>query len=649
VVDGTLVGPAAHRTLLARLTALGLAPEYRRFEPRLAEADLARYPVIVWLGGHVRGAAGSLAVGPDEVDRALRFVAGGGRLVLGVPYGRAVGGAEGRAMQAVLDRLGTTITVLPHEVVDDQPGTSYAATLMRAPLFAPATGHPSLRGLPARIVAARAAPLRVGAGASVLLRTHDAAFLDRLYGPPPDDPAGRRAYPVAALAAVGPGRVLVLSRDLLGAGGALANATFEPLAPGRLPAGAAAGRTRFLEAVLGEVVAGLPAAPRRPGDAGASVAGTQARQAAACRSRPGEAWLDREGARIAWGYVDRPEAEMVDLVARLSATGVNALWGPAGPARWDRLLEEPGAARGSAMAERTARRLAGTPVRWLAGLHLPGDRSTDLSRYPSAVSLGGIAVGLPSPVDERFWEETIVRRVSRVGRAAAEQPALAGVVLDLEMYGRPVLYYGDAFDFGEVAFGGFVETAPGLDAVARSAAARLPAASRADWLAAGGYLSAYYAYLERRAEGIGRRLRAALDEAAPGRDLLLGFYAVGVLPSWFYRGLWRGAGAEGRPVLLLTFQTDPHADLADAAEGGVCLRHALAVLLGLATPGDLPGALARAGREHDGFWINRITTLVAADPGSFETVERPAGLSADAAWRALRDGVDAFARARAAR
>jgi hypothetical protein len=137
-----------------------------------------------------------------------------------------------------------------------------------------------------------------------------------------------------------------------------------------------------------------------------------------------------------------------------------------------------------------------------------------------------------------------------------------------------------------------------------------------------------------------------LDAAAPGRDLVLGFYAVGLLPSWLYRGLWRGASAGGRPVLLLTFQTDVAADIEEAAQEGVCLRHALAALLGVVGDDGLAPVLARAAREHDGFWLNRITTLVAPQTAGYEAVETPAGLRGDAAWSWVRDGVEAYQRAR---
>ncbi|HEY8367692.1 MAG TPA: hypothetical protein VIM86_00070 [Thermodesulfobacteriota bacterium] len=649
MLDGSLADPSAHRTLLRRLRAAGLAPVYRRFDPRLAEADVERYPVVVWLAGRVRGSAGSLAVTPEEVERAARLVERGGRLVLGVEPGRP--GAEGRAFQAVLDRLGVPIRIGPHEVVDLDPDSSYPASLLRVPLFAPGEAVAGPWGLPGRLVGGRSAPLEVGEGARVLLRTLPTAFLDALYGPAPADPAARRAFAVAADAPAGRrgGRVLVASRALLGAGGALAHADVEPLLPDRLPAGALAGRERLLAAALADLVAGV--ARPRP-EAAAPVVlpeSTAAARAGVCRVRPGEAWLDDEGVRAGWGYVDRPEGEMERLLAALPASGLNVLWGPA--ARWWGLLVEPdrdparaGGARRGVM--RVAGALAGTPVRWLVGVNVPGD--ADLARYPKAVSLGGVEVDVPSPVDAAFWEEVVLPRLRAAVEAAGAGRPVAGVVLDLEMYGRPVLYWRDAFDFGDGPFRAFLD-ATGEEGAGHAATLSLPAAERADWLLARGRLDDYFAFLERRAEAIGRRLRQSLDAAAGSRDLVLGFYAVGILPHWFYRGLFRGASDGGRPVLLFTFRTEARAEIAAAAREGTCLYHAQAALLGLVGRDGLAPALARAARVHDGFWLNRVTHLAASYAvAPHDAVEVPP-LRGEAGWAWVREAVEAYARARASR
>ncbi len=644
VLDGAMAHPSVHRALLARLAAAGLVPTYRRYDPRLGEADPDRYGVVVWLAGWLRGSRGSLAVEEVEIERAVRLVERGGRLVLGVaPGGRP--SAEARAFQAILDRLDVPVAIEAHEVVDLAPESSYPASLFRAPLFVPDPGHPAGRELPPRIVGERSAPLRVGPGAAALLWTLPTAFLDRFYGPLPDDPTAFGRRPVAAEGRAGRrgGRVLVASRFLLDAGGGYHGADSTPLLPERLPPGALEGRERFLAALLREF---LGEAAKAPAAGPAGTAAGAAPPAARCGAwRPGEAWIEQEGLRAGWGYVDRPDAEVDALLAHLPPSGLNALWGPA---RWDGLAWP---ARDRAEAAAARRRLGridaalrGTRVRWLAGIDVPG-RPADVAGYPRAVAITGVEVAVPSLVDPRLWEERIVPQVEALAAAAAYVAPLAGVVLDLEMYGMPVLYYGDGFDFGDGPFSGFLDGLPeGDDPAGVAAARRLPASGRGDWLLSTGRLPAYYAWLERRAEAIGRRLRAALDAAAPpGRDLVLGFYAAGILPSWFYRGLWRGASAGGRPVLLLTFEVEAAADLAEATADGICARHALAALLGLVGPEGLEPALVRAARDHDGFWLNRITTLVAPS-GAFEAVETPAEVGGDAAWRWIAAAVEAFGR-----
>ncbi len=242
VLDGALAHPSVHRTLLARLEAAGLKPVYRRYDPRLGEDDLGRYGTVVWLAGGLRGSRGSLAVQAAEIDRAVRLVEQGGRLVLGVVPGHHM--TEQGAFQAILDRLGVPIEIGPHEVVDLDPQSSYPGSLFRAPLFAPDPAHPAGRGLPPWIVGERSAPLRVGPGASALLWTSPAAFFDRIYGPPPTDPAALGRWAVVAEGAAGDrgGRVLVASRFLLDAGGAHHAAAATPILPEQLLPGALEGR-----------------------------------------------------------------------------------------------------------------------------------------------------------------------------------------------------------------------------------------------------------------------------------------------------------------------------------------------------------------------------------------------------------------------
>ncbi len=651
VLDGTLADPAAHRALLDRLRASGLDPVSRPFDPRLGEADLARYRVVLWLAGSVRGARGSLALEPEEVERAARFVEGGGRLALGVPTRDT---AEGRVFRRILGRLGVPIEPRPHEIVDLDPAWSYPASLFPAALFEPEAAFAAAYGLPSRIVGERSAPLVVRPPARPLLFSGPRAFVGAIYGPPPKDPSAYGRHAVAAAARVGDkgGRVLVLPRALLATGGTQPSASADPLLPGRLPEGALAGRGRFLAAVLGELLSGLPL-----GDPGSTrpssdpVGRARLARAAVCAPRPGEAWIDAEGVRAGWGYVDRPEAETRTLFARMPGAGLNAFWGPA--EWWWGALADPEAdpARTAAARRglaRVADGLGGTPVRWLAGLNVPGS-DADLTPFPRAVTIGGRVVDVPSPVDPAYWEGVIVPRVTALASRAAEVPPLGGIVLDLEMYGRPVLSYTNAFDFGDGPFLAFLESAA-MTRAGRSAARQLPAEARGDFLLETGRLPAYYTWLEGRAEALGRRLREAIDVAAPGRDLALGFYAVGILPSWYYRGLWRGASAGGRPVLLLTFQLDAAAEIEDAARRGACLYHAQAALLGLVGPDGLGDALERAAREHDGFWLNRVTHLVTSYPvPPHDAVEVPVGRSGDAAWAWVREATRRYAAARAGR
>jgi hypothetical protein len=206
--------------------------------------------------------------------------------------------------------------------------------------------------------------------------------------------------------------------------------------------------------------------------------------------------------------------------------------------------------------------------------------------------------------------------------------AMAGIVLDLEMYGRHPLFFSQGVDFGDGPFLDFLESLPeepSGEGKGLSPEARFP------WLRERGLLKEYYGFLERRAETLGRELRLAVREVHP--DLLIGCYAAGILHRWFYRGLWRGMSDPERPLLLFTFQRDVEMDLAELRAHGVQAIHVRALLMGMMQKGDYPALFADALTRHGGYWLNRLTSLVA--PSGFLPVEAPADMAPQEAWSVI--------------
>jgi hypothetical protein len=247
-----------------------------------------------------------------------------------------------------------------------------------------------------------------------------------------------------------------------------------------------------------------------------------------------------------------------------------------------------------------------------------------------AVGAEGRAWDIPSPWDHEIWWREVIRPATLAAQWAHGYRAMAGIVLDLEMYGRNPLFFSQGVDFGDGPFLDFLEDLP--EEPSEQGKGIRPEA-RFPWLRDRGLLKDYYAFLERRAEALGRELRLAVREVHP--DLLIGCYAAGILHRWFYRGLWRGMSEPERPLLLFTFQRDVEMDLAELRAHGVHAIHVRALLMGMIRKEEYPALFADALIRHGGYWLNRLTSLVAQR--GFLPVEAPADMTPQEAWTVIAE------------
>jgi len=130
---------------------------------------------------------------------------------------------------------------------------------------------------------------------------------------------------------------------------------------------------------------------------------------------------------------------------------------------------------------------------------------------------------------------------------------------------------------------------------------------------------------------MGRELRHAVHSVHP--QLILGCYSAGILHRWFYRGLWRGMSDPERPVLLFTFQRDVDVDLAELRAQGIHALHVRGLLMGMMSREDYVPLFQDALKRHAGYWLNRLTSLVART--GFYPVESPQGMNAGEAWEVI--------------
>ena len=658
IVDYALSWPAIVEGIAYYFARCGCAVHYRPFYPNLVRADLEEYAVIALLAGRTP-AFPSGRMGLAEVEAAVEFVTAGGRLLLGPNLDGGEGGTERRLFNRLLRELGIAITIEDVQVVDPENG--YMGSLDRRPFYQPVAGHPTAAGVAARLVLDRATPLRVGAGADVLLTTFATAR-----------PHGR--MPVIAAGRAGAGLVLVAGRHLLNATGLPQRISAEPLLePDWLEA-----TVPFLQAVARYVIDYRPAAPWRPcqpGPVGAVAepgadaapggpepARDASEEADAARARPAlldrapagcrtvvleppagtpfdfdrglaaayerlpderrYGWIRREGIRACWGStVDwgeacRTQEEVARIGRALAGCGVNLFWGISNC--------QAVARAGYTAAEReqvltrwrwTAAALAGTGVKWYPTLDYRYFRD-ERSR---CVGAQGQVLAAPSPLDLEFWRQSWREPLLAIAEFSRECPCIGGVAIDMELYAHPPAYnYYMGYGFEDACFEFALERLASAAGGGLLAAGRgLPLAERYDWLRVNGLLAGYFGVLSAEVERICREIAAAIWEVNP--DLLIASYIFTTPCNWFDLGVYRGFSSPARPLLLMTFNLRSGRLLEHLRRARVFAFHAMVAMLGQIAPGEHETVFAHAFRLGHGYWLNNINALVDATPNSCES------------------------------
>jgi hypothetical protein len=620
VVDYEMNPPDFSNEVIRRVAATGLAVDFRQYYPQLTQTDLREHRMIV-LEASAGGIGSNLQLTEAEVPALVRWVRGGGLLVVGVPQD-----AEAWPQLDVYNRLlaGTGIRVLP-AIADDQP--QYFGSMFP---------HGYLQG--ERLVLDRCTLLEVSGAAQVMARTSPTAFavegLGRARVPRFTSSGG---FPVAALAAVGKGFVFVTGRFNLNIGGFNGRVGVQPTNSLEwIPASERFMRNVFAEMVRrgtadprGTETAELPvAAPAGARvivvDAGGSVDPApvdRARYRASIRRDVFGPYLDH-GMRAAWGSVDLDDARLTRLAAGFKDAGLNYIWGVGWPKvghSW----------------ETFAKALDGSGTGWSIGINYPG-AGFDKKRYARSRGLDGKEIEILSPLDLRLWNEMIIPPLEEMARFSLEHPSVKGVTIDFEMYGyEPIIFYPEGVGFEDVAYCAFLRGAEGhVDAGLLTEAASLGPAQRWPWLRDHGLLDMYFLILEGESEKLGRVMRERVHAINP--KFILGAYQAGLPYSWFYRGLLRGMSTPEMPMLWMSFQGLSARDVDRFWGRGQHMLNAAALMLGLHPVAEWDKAMLAGRKYHDGYWLNRYNWLVD-DAAGRKSIEIPEGTHEES-WASLRAG-----------
>ena len=329
---------------------------------------------------------------------------------------------------------------------------------------------------------------------------------------------------------------------------------------------------------------------------------------------PASPLVEGTGARIGYGGMPLDVADASVYFAEAAAMDLDALIGGFTPERL--VTGELDAATAdsvrAAMAGIADAAEAGGS-RWLVGGYYTGHvYNRDPSSFPSSVGAQRQAMDAPPLLYAPLWDDYLIPAAVEVASASSTHPGIAGILVDMEMYGT-VLAYTDMQAFDDTTWNAYLDTL--TDAGLRDALAAQPVQARLDALLERGILGDYVSTLERLAAEIGARYRDAVRAVDP--DFVIALYFPGYPASWQYRGLIRGLGSPENPVVVLTYDPWSHPARADSVLAGTSMIHVGGPILSHFPPDTLASVLDSCASWTDGFWYYshaEISALAAGAP-----------------------------------
>ncbi|MGQ9673111.1 MAG: hypothetical protein ACUVV5_08260 [Candidatus Aminicenantales bacterium] len=224
--------------------------------------------------------------------------------------------------------------------------------------------------------------------------------------------------------------------------------------------------------------------------------------------------------------------------------------------------------------------------------------------YSKLVSSAGVEAGLPSPLDRTYWREAFLPLALEIAKLGREFPTTAvGMMWDLEFYYFDTVALSEAYSFDSIAFEVFQQRRKTLleSRKLASEARFVPQYLRFSWLKEKGLLKDYYQALEEEVAAIARWVDTEVKKTNP--DLLWGFYAPGIIQSWFYTGLFRALGTPERPLLLITYEGRGNQQADYNAQKGIFFLHCPGLLLNTLKGQEWSESLPGLALREDGYWL----------------------------------------------
>jgi len=299
----------------------------------------------------------------------------------------------------------------------------------------------------------------------------------------------------------------------------------------------------------------------------------------------------------------RPES--VERIARyLEAAGFNLVEGMLGVSPYEGLQNEESKKVYLENIRSIIKTMEAHGLKMYLGSYFPYGSYYRKKNYSRLVSASGIEAGFPSPLDRTYWKEAFLPLAIEIAKLGREFPdTVIGMIWDLELYYFDTVALSEAYTFDTIAFEVFQERKKALLERQKwsAEARRVPQYLRFSWLKEKGLLRDYYQALEEEVTAIARWLDGEVKKINP--ELEWGFYAPGIIQSWFYTGLFRALSTPERPLLLITYEGRGNQQRDYNAQKGSFFLHCPGLLLNTLKAEEWSQCLPELARREDGYWL----------------------------------------------
>lgn len=214
---------------------------------------------------------------------------------------------------------------------------------------------------------------------------------------------------------------------------------------------------------------------------------------------------------------------------------------------------------------------------------------------------------IPCATDMTFWNQEIIQPLSMFVNEW-KQPTvnnglqLAGIVLDLEMYGRKTTgNFTQTMGFDEITLRQFLKSR-------KLSGSAHDVHTCANLLMHHGLTQQYYSFLEKEAYKTGARLARTVRNLIP--DALIACYTPIILVDWFYKGLYKGVSDNKHPLNLCTFNFEFNAHKQWFDYNKIPVHHLCVLLLSKIKKDKDFGWVDTILKHHHGIWFNRFSRMV---------------------------------------